>query len=334
MLNKFIQTMKERGVAKSSHFAIDFNLPVFLTGDGTVSFYTYDTIKLFCEGAALPEMALATTTLKDYGVNREVVYDKMYGTLPLTFICDQGMYIKQFFDAWIQGIAAYRGGLFEYPDRYTSDWLKVYQLNSEKNAMYETKFRNIYPKVVNDVQLGASSRDYSRFQVLFTYESWESRIVDTVQTTESMRATKVLFNSYRDNVIFASRPVTQTPSNLVYQVLQDAYDVIGGGLITSPTTTLITAATNAIMTNIKNVVPNLSVVVGPGTTLSSITNQVSTQITGQVNQVVNQTVNQGIRSANEIINDTISQGISTIKTGIDTSGTPIVEEPNNLPSAP
>lgn len=233
-LNEFIQTIKERGVAKPSHFIVDFDLPPFLWGDGAVSFGTFNTVKLFCEGASFPEMALATSTIKDYGVNREVVYDKLYGQLPLTFICDQGMYIKQFFDAWIQAIAPYRGGLFEYPDAYTAKSLTIYQLDASKRKVYAVTFHNIYPKVLNDVQLSASAKDYNRFQVLFTYERWSSHLGDAPEATENMKAAKSLFNTYRDNILLPTREVTASPIDTAYELLEESSQFIDSILDVAP----------------------------------------------------------------------------------------------------
>lgn len=229
-LNTFIQTIKNNGVAKPSHFMVDFALPPFMMGDGSVEQSTLSMVKLFCEGAAFPEMALATATIKDFGVNREVVYDKMYGQLPLTFICDQGMYIKQFFDAWIQSIAPYRGGLFTYPDRYTAKTLTIYQLDAAKRPVYGVTFHNIYPKIVNDVQLSASAKDYNRFQVMFTYERWESYLGTQPEATEGMKAAKSLFDNYRDGILLPTREVTSSPIDTAYELLEQSTQFIDSEL--------------------------------------------------------------------------------------------------------
>ncbi len=268
-LNRFTQEIKERGVAKSSNFVVQFMPPEFLDAPQS----TLEIVSLLCEGTAFPEFALATSTIKDYGVNREVVYDKLYGTLPLTFICDQGMYIKQFFDTWIQGIAPYRGGLFEYPDKYTAPWIIINQLDAAKNVVYYVKLHHIYPKIVNDIQMSYGGREYSKFQVLFTYESWESGIRQDDNISDSMRASKSLYNSYRDGIIFATKPISPVPVDAIYDLFGDANDIIGGigggigsGIIPSPSelNPLLPIISDAITGN-GGTGSNVSIVIDPNT---------------------------------------------------------------------
>lgn len=121
-----------------------------------------------------PEFALATDTVVDRGVNREVVYDKSYGNVTMTFTCDQEMLIKKFFDEWVQFAVQDNGGRFTYPDRYIADNIDLYQLNAAKDAAYAVVLKRVYPKVVNDIYVASNATTPSSFSVQFTYESWTS----------------------------------------------------------------------------------------------------------------------------------------------------------------
>jgi hypothetical protein len=167
-LSTFITEVKNRGVAKQSHYIVQLGMPPFITGSSAVESATL--VPLYCDQAMFPEMALATATIKDYGVNREVVYDKLYGQVTLSFFCDQGMVIKHFFDTWVRHCVASEGGIFRYQQEYTAANMWISQIDEQKSVVYTTVLRNVYPKLVNDVQLAAAGRDVTRFQVVFTYE--------------------------------------------------------------------------------------------------------------------------------------------------------------------
>lgn len=208
MLSSFISRVKRHNVALNSRFVVTISPPPFMrTG---MNADQQNTIELFCEQSMFPEMALATVTLKDYGVNREVVYDKLYGQISLTFLCDEEMYIKRFFDLWIDTIAKYKGGIFAYPADYTSAVITVSQLDRAWNKTYTVAMHSVYPKVVNDVVLNASGKDVNRFTVVFTHENWESFQI----APKNLRTPIADFNSRKlQNISVPSNPIVSTEPN-------------------------------------------------------------------------------------------------------------------------
>lgn len=170
-LGSFISTIKQNGVAKASHFFCDIVPPRFMIQ--TAGAYK-DTIPFYVEGVNMPEFALATQEVQDAGLRREVVYNKMYGTVTMTFFADQNMMIKKFFDDWTMAPVMKKGGTFLYPESYTSENLAIFQMNAAKNATYMILLNNVYPKIVDDISFNASSKSPLSFRVQFTYESWDS----------------------------------------------------------------------------------------------------------------------------------------------------------------
>lgn len=175
--NSFVSEVKTRGVAKQYNYMVEIMPPPCLVPEPT----TANLIRLFCDQIMFPEMALATLTLKDAGLNREAVYDKMYGTVNASFLCDQNMIVKEFFDAWISSAVHKKNGIFQYPNRYTSYQIRIHQLNPAKKIVYTVVLNRVTLKLVNDVMLSASAKDANRFQVMFAYESWDSRAVSPTQ---------------------------------------------------------------------------------------------------------------------------------------------------------
>lgn len=167
---QFVSVIKRNSVAKASHYIANIVPPTYLAQDTSV----VESLPFYVEQTSIPEFALATHTVKDNGLNREVVYDKMYGTVTLTMYSDQNMTIKHFFDMWTKAPVANTGGVFLYPKSYTADSMTLYNLDNAKNVTYVTVLNNIYPKIVDDVQLSAESKGPLSFRVQFTYESWDS----------------------------------------------------------------------------------------------------------------------------------------------------------------
>jgi hypothetical protein len=168
--NQFVSTIKRNGVAKSSHFFCNVIPPVYLAQSTSV----LETIPFYIESVSIPEFALATQMVKDAGLNREAVYDKMYGSVTMTMYSDSNMTIKKFFDDWTMAPVLSKGGMFRYPISYTADQMAIYNVDNAKNVTYVTILNNVYPKIVDDVQLSVDSRMPVTFRVSFTYESWES----------------------------------------------------------------------------------------------------------------------------------------------------------------
>ena len=217
--NSFVGEVKNRGIAKQYNYMVEIMPPPCLVPNAD----TANLIRLFCDQIMFPEMALATVTLKDYGLNREAVYDKMYGNVTASFLCDQGMIIKDFFDAWISSAVSRKNGVFQYPNRYISYQIRIHQLNAEKKIVYTVVLNRVTLKIVNDIMLAASSKDASRFQVQFAYESWDSRAVPKDSTLDQDDITNVEYVSTRriedtrntgSVIVIPTDPIITDPSKI------------------------------------------------------------------------------------------------------------------------
>jgi len=61
--------------------------------------------------------------------------------------------------------------------------LDIVQFNENKEDTYTVTLKNVYPKLVNDISLSTSSREYNRCQVQFVYKTWESSLMSTRPST-------------------------------------------------------------------------------------------------------------------------------------------------------
>lgn len=186
-LKDFISAIKTHNVSRAAHYYVQIGKPPFLNIDSG----QLTMINLFCEATQLPEMVLSTVSSKVDGLNTEIVVDKSYGRLPCVFICDKDMTIKTFFDTWLNGIVQSRGGIFAYPSSYTIPQIKIYQLDTSFNEVYCVTIHDAYPRVVNDISLNYSSKDYNRVQVEFAYRYWTSSTIKTTISVPSGAPTEV-----------------------------------------------------------------------------------------------------------------------------------------------
>lgn len=226
-ISKFSAAIKKNGVAKSSHFICDIAPPRFMIqSTGT---FAKETIPFYVQTAAVPEIALLTQGVNDTGLTREVVYDKGYGELTLSFFCDQNMMIKAFFDAWIHTVVHSKYGKFMYPESYYAENLHINILDSAKNTSYIVSLKNAYPKIVDDIVLSSDSKAPISFRVRFVYESWWATQTQTydpdlplgANTTNSGRAWDLL------NLIRSGANKDGLKSMIVNTGVRKIYDILG-----------------------------------------------------------------------------------------------------------
>ena len=87
----FIAEIKTKGIARTNRFTVDLTPPQALAEN-------VKRMLLFCEKATLPGINFTTTTNRSYGETREVVYDRTFEPVTLTFHVDRKMTVKNIFD--------------------------------------------------------------------------------------------------------------------------------------------------------------------------------------------------------------------------------------------
>lgn len=180
----FVNAIKYESISKQNRYYAELGIPPIMFGDMNPS--ELELICLYVEQAMFPEFALATQASRATSLQVELPYDKMFGNVSMTFICDRDMKIKSFFDSWAMGVMDNTGGVFKYYDDYVIPELNIYQYDEMSDVVYCVSLYNAYPKIVNDMILSSSSKDYNRFQVVFAYEQWKSWDVSNFRNAASM----------------------------------------------------------------------------------------------------------------------------------------------------
>ena len=199
-LNEFISAIKTQGVARTNRYLVKLEVP---GGNSD----TIQLAQLYCDGAALPGMNIATTPSRIFGENREMPYERLFDTITLDFYVDADMKVKKLFDDWIRQIIDPNTRAIQYYKRYTREltievldiqaveieygeveiFTKAFgpdegqegeevveRVMSESDRVtYGVRLFEVYPKSIGQIQLSGGSRDLMKLPVTFQYKYWD-----------------------------------------------------------------------------------------------------------------------------------------------------------------
>lgn len=126
-----------------------------------------------CENANLPGRTLATTEQKTYGPVEKHPYLSTYNDIDLTFIVDDDMQQKIFFDAWLN----YINPTYNYNMRYKENYATTMTINQYGVAnenTYSVSLFDAYPISINQLDLDWNGDSYHKITVTFAYTYWKN----------------------------------------------------------------------------------------------------------------------------------------------------------------
>jgi len=159
-LNEFISNIKTSSLARQNRFTVSISSP---------NSSSANLVELFCEQALLPSLSFASQPVRTYGEQREVVYDRNFESVQLTFLVDRQMQVKSYFDNWTDQIINPYSRLAGFYDSYVRD-IFIYVQDTKDNNTYEVVLREAYPKTIAAIQLDHNSKDVMKLQVTFNYK--------------------------------------------------------------------------------------------------------------------------------------------------------------------
>lgn len=175
-ISRFAEALRSSGAAKQSRYYVELSIPnVVISNYGAPDI---DMVNMFVEQTMFPEFVIATQQTRSHSNPVEMPYDRIFGPVTMTFLCDNRMTVKHFFDTWIQGIYGTFGGVLNYYDDYVVPEINIYKIDEQNSKVYCVSLYNAFPKVVNDIMLASNSSDLTRFQVVFSYEMWKSFVIE------------------------------------------------------------------------------------------------------------------------------------------------------------
>jgi hypothetical protein len=237
-LNDFKAYMKN-GMARTSHFLVQLTIPKGLQGRRVIYTSNMNMITAFCEQVMMPGVTYSSNQVRSYGEFREVPYEKLYGQVSMTFYVDGSMYVKTFFDDWIDVIQNKETRDFRYAEDYLVDKIPIIVYDMQEDARYQIVLNRCYPKGLGAIQLDYNGKDVMRLTVDMTYQFY---------TIDTMGINKLggIEPETSQNVIdaFGSQPNNVTTTRYLYNdrpslndQLPDQLNAIAGRGDTSITTT-------------------------------------------------------------------------------------------------
>lgn len=158
-----------KDLARTNKF--DVAIPVPLTLIPYVS--SAKNLNYRCESAQLPGRTFATLEQKTYGPIEKMPYLNTYTDIDLTFIIEDDMNQKIFFDAWMNYINPLYNNNFRYKGDY-STVLTVNQYDVTNQLAYSVNLYDAYPVSVNQMDLDWSNEAYHKLTVTFAYTYWQN----------------------------------------------------------------------------------------------------------------------------------------------------------------
>jgi hypothetical protein len=168
-LSKFQTEIRTRGVAKQNRFEVFINPPSKILENAR--FRDINLVSLFCESASLPPIGIGVKQQRIYGpaYQRPSTLDYGGDGMAMTFLMDQQMDIKAFFDCWMAIIINPINYNVNYQSDYVSD-IGIYQLNERNETTYSVLLTDAFPKSYNLLDVSNSSQNsMHKLSVNFVY---------------------------------------------------------------------------------------------------------------------------------------------------------------------
>jgi hypothetical protein len=174
MINEFIASVKNNGLARSNRYAVLFgNIP------WVESALLKNTV-MFCDQVQLPGTNFNTAEMRTYGEVRKAPYERLYEDINMSFYVDTDMSVKLFFDYWMNQIQNPVTRNFNYYENYTSDIVLEIQ-DIKNNTRYNMKLFEAFPKSIGAVQMDYNSKDIMKLSVNFAYKYYHVGALEGLQ---------------------------------------------------------------------------------------------------------------------------------------------------------
>lgn len=180
-LKQFQTEIRARGLAKQNRFEIEMPVPKAL---GSKITSESRLINMFCESTTLPTQTIGVKNQRIYGPGYPRPYSTDFGGdgIALTFLVDQSMDTKNYFDAWLSMIV----DPHQYFVHYQSDYIvpiRISQLDNQDRVVYSAILEDAFPRSVQMLEVNNTSQNsVHKLTVNFVYRRWTPvhRITDSI----------------------------------------------------------------------------------------------------------------------------------------------------------
>jgi hypothetical protein len=179
-LENFKSEVMARNLAKPNRFEVLIHPPAaFKDYNNNVSETSVQNSKLaslFCESANLPTKTIGVKQQRIQGPAYQRPTSVDYGGegLSMTFLVDQQMVVKSFFDYWMEKVVSPYSYTINYQDEYASR-INIYQLNEKNERVYGVLLFDAFPRSIAQMELNHGTQNQvHKLTVTFAYRYWEA----------------------------------------------------------------------------------------------------------------------------------------------------------------
>lgn len=173
-INEFKSSFR-KDLARPNRFDVNINIPLVMIPYVSSA----KSLNYRCENANLPGRTLATTEQKTYGPIEKYPYLNTYNDIDLTFLVDDDMSQKVFFDAWLN----YINPLYNNNFRYKGDYATIVTINQydvSNQLTYSVNLYDAYPVSMNQMDLDWAGDGIHKLNVTFAYTYWQNNSVQAL----------------------------------------------------------------------------------------------------------------------------------------------------------
>jgi len=159
-----------KDLAKSSKFDVVIPVPIpLILNVGKARQLTFR-----CEEAQLPGRTVSTAELKiGSSPNEKYPYGTTFTDMDLTFIVDDSMDQKTFFDSWLNYISPNYSWNLRYKEDFMTT-ITINQYDAQNRKSYSVNLYEAFPISMNQMDLSWGSEGYHKLVVTFAYTSWSN----------------------------------------------------------------------------------------------------------------------------------------------------------------
>lgn len=175
-INNFISDIQKSGVAYKSRYKLEFG--AYKNGKQVYSLREQaDMINNRLEAVTFPASSIGSKGVNLQGIDREMPYGRLYeGDIKLTFLEDSNFSIRKFFTQWQKKIIDDRFFTCGYYDDYVCEQMLItaHSHNAEEKIKYSVIVFDVFPKVVNAIDMATGSEELVKTEIDMSYRSWFS----------------------------------------------------------------------------------------------------------------------------------------------------------------
>ena len=169
-ISEFLQNFGEG--ARPSRFEVIIS-PFDVYGGNSLT-----NLRYVCENAQLPGRNFLTVDQKTYGPVQKFPYQTDYSDVSLTFVVDEPMTVKAFFDDWMDLINPSLNGTsryfnMSYKENYSTK-ITITQFDNQNKPSYRISLIKAFPINMNQLDLDWSSEGLHKLVVTFAYDYWQT----------------------------------------------------------------------------------------------------------------------------------------------------------------